>query len=247
MSAAGSAGGLSSPAEILGELERYLSDALRDGDLRLSTAQGDGRSNSSEDERRISSALRLFVHANQAFKQRGLSIEIAPPRCWYDFLVRSEDESVWLPVNVKVTAMRGQDNLSSKEGLFYAVTGVRPETVALNNWERYCEAVATHLDPATAADYYFLVVSKNEVGHVFWTSLKQLDRVVPNGNNPPFQCAWRDNQERVERRPEEAVARLLGVLGETFRLRAEAYRYYGEILAPRLYAGAEVDAEVDAE
>lgn len=233
--AGGSEGsGLSSPAAILGELERYLAAALREGDLRLSNAQGDGRSNSSEDERRISSALRFFVHANQAFKQRGLSIEIAPPRCWYDFLVRSADESVWLPVNVKVTAMRGQDNISSKEGLFYAVTGVRPESVALNNWERYCEAVAEHLDPDTAADYYFLVVSKNDVGHVFWTSLKQIDRVVPNGNNPPFQCAWRDNQQRVERSPREAVARLLGVLGETFRLRAEAWRYYNDTLAPRL-------------
>ncbi|THF67110.1 hypothetical protein E6C76_01610 [Pseudothauera nasutitermitis] len=231
---------LSSPGAILGELEHYLSAALRAGDLRLSNAQGDGRSNSSEDERRISSALRFFAHANQAFKQHGLSIEIAPPRCWYDFLVRNEDESVWLPVNVKVTAMRGQDNISSKEGLFYAVTGIRPERIGLNNWERYCEAVAEHLDPDTTADYYFLVVSKNDVGHVFWTSLKQINRVVPNGNNPPFQCAWRDNQVRVERPPREAVARLLGVLGETFRLRAEAWRYYGEILAPRVN-GLEAD------
>jgi hypothetical protein len=225
---------LSTPAKILGELEKYLSNALRAGDLRLSSLHGDGRSNSSEDERSISSALRLFVHANLAFKAQGLTIEIAPPRYWYDFLVRSECESIWLPVNVKVTAMRGQDNISSKEGLFYAITGVRPEKASLATWKRYCESTAQCLDPETSADYYFIVVSKKDIGHVFWTSLKKIKRVVPNGNNPPFQCAWRDNQQRIDRPPRESVAHLLNVLEETFRLRADAYLCFKETLAPRL-------------
>ncbi|MCL1825603.1 MAG: hypothetical protein FWG26_06610 [Betaproteobacteria bacterium] len=225
---------LLTPAEILENLKEYLSNALRENDLQLSSKYGDGRSNSSEDERRISNALRLFVHANPFFKKCGLTITIAPPRHWYDFLICTEDESVWLPVNVKVTAMRGQDNISSKEGLFYAVTGVRPENARLHTWEHYCEAVAEHLDPETLADYYFLVVSKNDVGDVFWTSLKKLNRVVPNGNNPPFQCAWRDNQKKVDRPSQDAVINLLKVLGETFRLRADAYRQYNEVLVPRL-------------
>ncbi|MDR1350865.1 MAG: hypothetical protein LBJ59_08865 [Zoogloeaceae bacterium] len=225
---------LSTPTEILGELERYLSNALRAGDLRLSNTHGDGRSNSSEDERSISSALRLFVHANPSFKARGLTIEIAPPRHWYDFLVCTGDKSVWLPVNVKVTAMRGQDNISSKEGLFYAVTGVRLEKVRLNTWERYCESTAKYLDPDTDADYYFLVVSKNNIGNVFWASLKKINQVVPNGNNPPFQCAWRDNQKRVDRPSRESISHLLNVLGETFRLRADAYLRFNETLALRL-------------
>lgn len=130
--------------------------------------------------------------------------------------------------------MRGQDNISSKEGLFYAVTGVRPESARLNNWERYSESMAEYLDPDTTADYYFIVVSKNDTGCVFWTSLKKLNRVVPNGNNPPFQCAWRDNRQRVDRPPREAVAHLLNVLEETFRLRADAYLCFEKTLAPRL-------------
>jgi hypothetical protein len=225
---------LKTPHEILGRLEEYLSTALSAGDLRLSNTHGDGRSNSSEDEQMISSALRLFVHENQEFRQCGLTIDIAPPRHWYDFLVRTEDESIWLPVNVKVTAMSGQDNISSKEGLFYAVTGVRPENARLSNWRSYCESLAENLNPETPADYYFLVISKNNIGTVFWTSLKNINRVVPNGSNPPFQCSWRDNQLRIERPPQEAVAHLLSVLGKTFKLRADAYLRYQEILAPRL-------------
>jgi hypothetical protein len=225
---------LNSPNEILEELEKYLSDALRGGDLQLSNRYSDGRSNSSVDERKISTALRLFVHANDRFKKNGLTIEIAPSRHWYDFLIQAKNESVWIPVNVKVTAIRGHDNISSKEGLFYALTGVRPENARLNNWESYCEALAEHLDPEKSADYYFLVVSKNAVGHVFWTSLKKLNRVIPNGNNPPFQCAWRDNQQRIERPSRAAMIHLLNAIGETFRLRANAYSQYTKILLPRL-------------
>lgn len=223
-----------SPDAILNKLERYLSDALKKKALQLSNSHRDGRSNSSEDERSISSALQYYVLANDEFKQNMLSIEIARPRYWYDFLIKNNDETVWLPVNVKVSTMRGQDNISSKEGLFYAVTGKRPGDIPLNTWEKYCEAVAEHLNPETSADYYFLVVSKNNLGHVFWTSLKQINNVAPNGNNPPFQCAWKDNQTRVTRPSDEAVTKLLMALGETFRLRAEAYNSYKKILAPLL-------------
>lgn len=222
-------------ASILNSLVGYLSQALKTEDISLTKqGSGDGRTNSSLDERKISQALRLYAHANERFKELEMSLDISRPRYWYDFLISSEKTKVWLPVNVKITAMKGQDNVSSKEGLYYALTGRKPEDESLNTWERYCTALSEHVDLEAKSDYYFLVVSKNSPGHVFWTSLKQLSHIVPNGNNPPFQCNWGENQTRIERPANEAARMLLETLGETFRLRAEAWHSFQRTLAPKL-------------
>ena len=127
-----------------------------------------------------------------------------------------------MPVNVKVSSLRGNDNLSSKEGVLFALTGVDPKRVKINDWERYCEAIGQHLSTQPEADYYFLVVNKRVAGDIFWTSLKHLPELTPNGNNPPFQCNWSKNRVRANRSREAAVAYILGILRQTFVLRAKA-------------------------
>jgi type I restriction-modification system DNA methylase subunit len=74
----------------------------------------------------------------------------------------------------------------------------------INDWDRYCEAIGRHLAENPDADYYFLVVNKSQPGDVFWTSLKRLPALTPNGNNPPFQCNWSKNRIRTERSHSEA-------------------------------------------
>lgn len=221
-----------SPEVLLSSLVTYFSEALRRGTVKLTQSSGDGRNDSSQDELKVSQALQLYAQANEHFVRHGIRIELGPPRYWYDFLIVSENHRIWLPVNVKVTSMRGQDNISSKEGLFYALTGTNPADAALNTWPRYCNLLAQRLNPRSDADYYFFVVSKRNVGHVFWNSLKRLTVVVPNGNNPPFQANWERNQERVERNPSEAAHMLMRALGETFKLRADAFLAFQEYLTP---------------
>lgn len=205
---------------VLDNLVRYLSSSLGSGSLALDKSQTDGRLNSQMNERQISDALRLYAHANEQFQTAGLSIEIAPARFWYDFAIHGN--GTFLPVNVKVSTFEGNDNLSSKEGVFYALTGVDPKAVKINDWERYCEAVGTHLGTHPSADYYFLVINKNLAGDAFWTSLKRLPELTPNGNNPPFQCNWSKNRAHKPLDQASAQRYILGVLRQTFVLRAKA-------------------------
>jgi hypothetical protein len=208
------------PATILDNLTGYLSRSLRSETLLLDRSQNDGRLNSQRNERQISDALQLYALANEQFGQAGCSIGVAPPRFWYDFLVSGP--GIYLPVNVKVSALEGNDNLSSKEGVFYALTGVDPRRERINDWERYCEAIGRNLGTAPDADYYFLVINKAIAGDVFWTSLKRLPELTPNGNNPPFQCNWSRNRKLAQRSADEAQSYILGILRQTFVLRAKA-------------------------
>lgn len=103
-----------SSTDILDSLANYLSRSLKSGSLSLDRSQTDGRINSQLNERQISDALRLYALANEQFQSARHSICIAPPRFWYDFLVSGPE--VFLPVNVKVSSLEGNDNLASKEG-----------------------------------------------------------------------------------------------------------------------------------
>ena len=199
---------------ILDRLRLYLAGALGDGTISLDAANADGRVNSQENERQISHALRLFTHSNDWFRQAGYTLEVAEARYWFDFCVRGE--GLFIPVNVKVSTFQSADNLSSKEGLFYALTGVDPKTVNINSWERFCKLLAENLGRDPAADYYFMAASKMDRGDVFWTTLKSLNVLRSSGSNPPYQCQWAANRERRERTPEEATNFLLTTLRQSF-------------------------------
>jgi len=199
---------------ILDRLRLYLAGALGDGTLALDAANADGRVNSQENERQISHALRLFTHSNDWFKHEGYTLEVAEARYWFDFCVRGKD--LFIPVNVKVSTFQSADNLSSKEGLFYALTGVDPKTVNINSWEHFCQHLADNLGRDPNADYFFMAVSKTDPGDVFWTTLKNLKVLRSSGSNPPYQCQWAANRERQERTPQEAAHFLLTTLRQSF-------------------------------
>ena len=208
------------PEKTLELLRNYLARSIEEGKLRLDRSQSDGRLNSQANERQISHALQLFGLANESFQTAQLEIFVSPARYWYDFCIKGP--GIFLPVNVKVSSLRGNDNLSSKEGVFFALTGIDPKQVRINDWESYCQAIGENLAAATDSDYYFLVVNKNIPGDVFWTSLKRLPELTPNGNNPPFQCNWSRNRKHALRSREEAERYILGTLRQTFVLRAKA-------------------------
>ena len=208
------------PIEILDSLTNYLARSLGSGSLNLDRSQSDGRLNSQINEGQISHALELYGLADEGFQAAGLQLVVSPPRYWHDFCVRGA--GTFIPVNVKVSSLEGNDNLSSKEGVFFALTGVDPKSVRINDWEHYCEAIGANLGCDLSADYYFLVINKKRPGDVFWTSLKRLPELTPNGNNPPFQCNWSKNRQRASRSPQEAQRHILRTLRQTFELRAKA-------------------------
>ncbi|MBZ0284556.1 MAG: hypothetical protein K8L97_27705 [Anaerolineae bacterium] len=216
---------MTTPAAILDRLQSYLSDAIRSEKLVLSRNEKDGRINSQKNERQISQALEFFSLSSEWFQSNRLSLHVAPARFWYDFAV-TIGEGVFIPVNVKVSALRTSDNLSSKEGVFYALTGIHPQDVRINNWERFSIELSRCIGRNPFADYYFLIVSKEDPGDVFWTSLKKINELVPNGNNPPFQCHWGKNRLRNDRGNEEAQTYILSILRKTFSLRAEALKSF---------------------
>lgn len=224
---------MSTPTVVLDRLQRYLSDAVQTGRLTLTKSTRDGRVNSQDNERQISEALEYFALSNEWFSDASLTLEVAPPRHWYDFSVNGPN-GLFLPVNVKVSALKTSDNISSKEGVFYALTGVQPNDVGINNWELFCEQLSNLLGTNPLADYYFMVVGKGLKAEVFWTSLKQIYELVPNGNNPPFQCNWGRNRKRFSRSQQEAQKYILGILRETFRLRAEALNSFNRHLSPHV-------------
>ncbi len=222
--------------DILDRVVRYMARSLEDHSVELCTNPNLApRVRSSIDQETISRALKQYTHASDWFQERELELEIPPNDFWYDFAIRGRD--LFLPVNLKVSSLKGAgDNVSAKDGLFFALTGVDPRDANTNTWERFCTSLARNLSTLTTADYFFLIVSKKNIGDVFWTSLKSLKQLQPNGNNLPFQCDWQDNRERIYRTHDEAARYLLGITRRSFELRADAFmsfqRHIDPILAP---------------
>ena len=227
------------PAEILDVLCTYVEHALHQGIINL-VSTGDSRADSTVNEGVIGTSLRAFTAGHPMFLD-GLTFAVAPNRTWYDFLVSGTNPgSPWVPINLKVSTLRGNDNVSSKAGLFYALTGLQPTNQLVANWDLFCRNVAANVKRDDCdADYYFIVVEKNrgnEVGRVFWTSLLHIERVTPNGSNPPFQCCWGENTNRAERPRTASIDTLLDVVGRTFVLRARALESFKEHILPGMSA-----------
>lgn len=205
-------------------LTGFLHKSLSGNILKLSRKDTDGRVNSSMNEKEIRTSLKTAAVNNDKFtSEHGLVITEPNDRDWVDFTV--EGPETFVPVNIKVTNMGGAaDNLSCKLGMFYALTGIRPDFHNGISWGSYTARMAKALAETrgdTTADYYFLVVNKINRGDVFWTSLKRIGTLTPNGNNLPFQCDWSRNRERVARDSLEAVRYVLGAFYQSVLLRAQ--------------------------
>ena len=65
-------------------------------------------------------------------------------------------------------------------------------------------------------DYYFLVLNK-KTRKTSMSALKGLTKLVPNGNNLPFQCNWTENTQYKSRTFEEAKDFLLSNFAKSIR------------------------------
>lgn len=166
------------------------------------SATGDGRLDSAESESVV------IAHLQNLFADSDVKVHPAPKeRHWYDVLIEYNDKIY--PINIKMTTGERADNVSSKIGLFYALTGRWPELeTGLTKWEKYNTLLTQYFNPETDADYYFIVYFKEDETFLF-TSLKRLNTLVANGSNLPFQCKWSDNCEATVRSKEEQAFYLI--------------------------------------
>lgn len=159
---------------------------LSNSELYHSTT-GDGRLDSAESE------IVIIKHLKSLFSEnKNIEVLDAPRRRhWYDVLIKI-DEQIY-PINIKITSGEGADNVSSKEGLFYALTGMWPETTrGLTHWQSYNTLLTNNFNASLNTDYYFIIYFKEDETFLF-TSLKRINELSPNGNNLPFQCNWSKN------------------------------------------------------
>jgi len=195
---------------ILNEICIYLKNKK----FNLSLQQNDGRINSILNENEI---LQLI--------EQKFNIDIPPSRDWADFYIDK------MPVNIKITTTNTADNVSSKKGVYYALTG---QIYSGNGqWEDYLKQLKQNIQD-TDKDYYFLVVNKNNTNDIFINSLKQVSSLQANGNNLPFQIKWCDNKVMKFKSFDEVKHMLLGTLGQSIKLRADVYmsfqKYFSEYL-----------------
>ena len=175
--------------------------------VQLSRQFQDGRINASINEDEIIKAIKSKF-----------DIELPPPRHWYDFAIKKGSERI--PVNIKVTSTATADNVQCKLGMYYALTGIWPTFANEMPWGDYFALLKRDLNTKTDNDYYILVVSKKNPRDVFSTSLKQIQTLVANGNNLPFQCNWGNNRSPHSRTHDAAVKFLLGKFYDSIKLRA---------------------------
>lgn len=189
-------------------------DFLRRKKTKLSTSSEDGRINSSINEDEIINDLKSFEYSSSWFENNSLKLNIPKSREWFDFAIESTVTDLFIPVNIKVSNCNTSqaDNLNCKLGILYTLTGINPKALKLSQssgWEKYFKTLDQKMSSYTSADYYFLVINKTEADDVFFTSLKTIQTLTPNGNNLPFQCVWSKNRVRIERSFKESQYFLL--------------------------------------
>jgi hypothetical protein len=139
-------------------------------------------------------------------------VVIPPKRFWYDCMIQN------LPINIKLSDLKSADNISSKKGMLYTLTGMVAEK---EDFEYMHKLLFSNLK--NGYDYYFLIINKVNTNDIFWNSLKRIKTLVPNGNNLPFQCDWSKNRQFSNRTEEEASSYILNTYEESLKKRAKAY------------------------
>jgi hypothetical protein len=193
---------------MFNELKALLEELDYNPEYLTHSLTGDGRLDSAESEEGIVQFLIRSLNTSD------FRIETTPARFWCD--VKLYYKNQYFPINIKITTGKSADNVSSKEGMFYALTGIEPTKISgLNRWEGYIQALQQYINYGNSADYYFLIYFKNE-GRFLFTSLKRIDVLSPNGSNLPFQCNWSKNKIPTSRTPMEQEKYILEIFTQSY-------------------------------
>ena len=177
----------------------------------IEAQNNDGRLTSAFSENIIINFLKqLFIKNNM-----NISIKESPIRHWHDITLHLDNKEI-IPVNIKITTGDQADNINSKKGMFYALTGLWPDDIkGLHTNSGFNKLLLENYNPNNSKDYYFIVFFKNERTFLF-SSLKRLVSLVPNGNNLPFQCKWKNNLVNTNRTTKEQCDYILNTYIDSF-------------------------------
>lgn len=214
-----------------------LIEALSEQKINLSSSNADGRVNSIDNEKELTNLILNVYKKLPTFKKLNLVVEEQDkPRCWYDILIKDQNLSFFCPINIKISNFKNSsaDNISSKEGLFFSLTGEIQEKCP-NTWGKYFNLLSKKIKD-NSTDYFFIILNKDN-NSIYFNSLKRLKTLTPNGNNLPFQCKWSENTEIVNREFNESKKFLLDVLFKSVKNRAkildEFFESFKEYLPPK--------------
>ena len=158
----------------------------------------DGRIASAQGEAAVINALR----AAGRWQVEAPSAERMDNRAWYDLQIDGHY------CDIKISALRTQDNTNAKKAIYYFLTGLDPDGIPPHN-NVFFRSMADQERADEDRDYYYLVLNKEEPGDVFITSLRGLAQCHPAPNNLPFQVSWDECRATQLRSWEEARAFLL--------------------------------------
>lgn len=156
---------------------------LQNQNFNFSKFTNDGRINSAVNESEIINLIKKQFNISQGKKRE-----------WFDFSY--DYDGVFYPVNLKITEL-STDNLNCKLGIYYALAGKIPDFDNQVAWDMFLSNLRKNICENNV-DYYFLIINKNCLKDIFWTSLKQMNKLVPNGNNLPFQANWEINKKEFQ-------------------------------------------------
>lgn len=198
----------------------FIVNELVKNKLNFSLQSEDGRVNSTQNEKEIIQFLLENKNIKIMLDQHQLKMIAGKSRQWFDISIEGENE--FYPINIKATNLKTNqnDNLNCKLGIYYALTGEKPDFANEIKWKDFFNLLVDRIKE-NGRDYYFLIISKNNPNDVFWTSLKQINTLVPNGNNLPFQSCWFENKIKIKRNFEEAKNFLINNLETSVKKRAE--------------------------
>ena len=202
--------------ELVKSCLSVICDFVLNKNIALSEENPDGRVNSSINEEIVKHYIKECVETTDFFRNNEITFVNGKARFWYDCAL-IKDTELLAPINIKITRLSNTsaDNVSSKEGLAYALTGINPESASMNTWEKF-NKVLERTNCSLDSDYYFIIVNKDNTSEVFFNSLKCINKLVSNGNNLPFQCNWSDNKTLIEDRSnKDSIKYLLAIYNES--------------------------------
>lgn len=173
---------------ILYIIKKYL----KEQEIKYSFESEDGRFNSYIDENKVIDML-IKRFSNKIIKPKS--------RMWYDILAYDYLYG-WIPINIKITTTRTNDNVSNLTSCVYAYTDEILDifsnklyfngkmSIILFNKLKNKEYNKLH-----KKDYYFIVLNKTNTKNIIINSIKGLTFLTPNINNLPFQICWNNNKK----------------------------------------------------
>lgn len=189
--------------EQFNELTNYLKNNL--GNLKYDNRDG-----------RVNSIINEEFVLNKLFEK--YKIEKPKIRNWYDFKIGEYF------FNIKISSFSSADNISSKKSMAYTLTGIEGDEFS-DKWNLFHEKLFDNININNSKDYYFLCINSADTNDIFWTSLKRINTLIPNGNNLPFQCNWNNNKVFSNRSNQEAIDYIISVYLQSWEKKISPYNF----------------------